>query len=707
MRQRHLHDEERLDARDATPGAVVFARVMSHPWWPAVIGRCPASGAWQNNGLHRWVFFLNDDNGAWLRLADLRPYGDWNKETVLELNARNARFHKFDERIATACTFAEELIAVEPLDIDADTLARFSPSLTPSAIAPVDDDGIEPLLDGPPPAPTGPSAVDDFDADLPTTNGAGHSHSPPSPLSDDTLHDDDAEDVAPSLRDSVSPSIDVDLSPPSPEDIVILEETLVDEPMPVAQPPVDVAMTDGRPKRKRTKSTRLNGFVDPNEPRTRPGKSRIDAGDSRRNGESGAPPVSRPACPLRLPLTRDALYKSTEESDSIDIYFERDYDEHSEADNEQPKDISPAILIEDPEPAPKLLMKEKKNRVKNEKSKGKSPLVVRFRKELVERVQEAARNGQRKVQVDQEENVEDDEVTNDEVPKLIVRRSTRTSAAAAKNTSPTKPASTAKAGPSKVGRPASKNAAASNTKGRKSPRKAKNNKRSAANSTPQPTNVDAGDPDPNTGAINTHDAPVSPPPSKRRRIGAARATVNAARPAREDDETDTDGEEDLVRRFLPTPHRDTAARLLLAEDVAAMNGVPSHSFGNNIHPMADTWAALLNRVAALEQEVKAMRRERAQSLANLLGRDPESANFKTSVEVVYILARNFVEARKHDAAAINAGIRLLWPPSPPTETPEPGAPEREVVRQLAISSIWQYFSKTVGDAQRDSAPSTE
>lgn len=99
---------EQLLCEAALPGVVVFGRVQSFPWWPGIVGRCPQTNEWKDRRDRRWVFFFNDCNGAWLKIRDMRPFTQWTKEAMGELNKKNARFPRYREQIAGAVVLAEE-----------------------------------------------------------------------------------------------------------------------------------------------------------------------------------------------------------------------------------------------------------------------------------------------------------------------------------------------------------------------------------------------------------------------------------------------------------------------------------------------------------------------------------------------------------------------------------------------------------------------
>lgn len=122
---------EQLLCEAALPGVVVFGRVQSYPWWPGIVGRCPQNGEWKDRRDRRWVFFFNDCNGAWLRIRDMRPFTEWTKETMGDINNKNARFPRYRDQIAGAVVLAEEYMRAPEI---ARPMEEYSATLTFGAI---------------------------------------------------------------------------------------------------------------------------------------------------------------------------------------------------------------------------------------------------------------------------------------------------------------------------------------------------------------------------------------------------------------------------------------------------------------------------------------------------------------------------------------------------------------------------------------------
>ncbi len=93
---------------DIVPGVVVFARDDTFPWWPAIVGRCPETLQWRGGQSRTWVFFFNDDNGAWLKIKDMRPFAETDQQALTDINRLNPKHQKYLERIDGACQLANE-----------------------------------------------------------------------------------------------------------------------------------------------------------------------------------------------------------------------------------------------------------------------------------------------------------------------------------------------------------------------------------------------------------------------------------------------------------------------------------------------------------------------------------------------------------------------------------------------------------------------
>ncbi len=104
----HRHRLGQMRSEEVFPGAVVFARVTSFPWWPAIVGRCPTTKQWKDNQERRWVFFFNDPTGAWLKIRDMRPFSRSSQDAMAEINRLTPKYRKYLVRIAEACELAHE-----------------------------------------------------------------------------------------------------------------------------------------------------------------------------------------------------------------------------------------------------------------------------------------------------------------------------------------------------------------------------------------------------------------------------------------------------------------------------------------------------------------------------------------------------------------------------------------------------------------------
>lgn len=107
------HTMEQLEPEDVVPQTLVFAQLPGLPWWPAVVGRCPATNFWHDREQRRWTFFFGSRYGAWLNITDMRPYCGDTKESIPEINAFVASYAKYKERVLAACELADEFEETE------------------------------------------------------------------------------------------------------------------------------------------------------------------------------------------------------------------------------------------------------------------------------------------------------------------------------------------------------------------------------------------------------------------------------------------------------------------------------------------------------------------------------------------------------------------------------------------------------------------
>lgn len=107
-----------LNRDDIKPGLIVFGRVTTFPWWPAIVSKCPRSGNWCNDQKY-WCFFFNDSTGAWLKPTEMRPFDPWNRDACNETNSNNPKYKRYLARIAQAISVAQEYLErLVPYDHD-------------------------------------------------------------------------------------------------------------------------------------------------------------------------------------------------------------------------------------------------------------------------------------------------------------------------------------------------------------------------------------------------------------------------------------------------------------------------------------------------------------------------------------------------------------------------------------------------------------
>lgn len=99
-----------MQQSDVQLGVVVFGRLVGFPWWPAIVSRSSENGKWRKDGKF-WVLFFNDNNGAWLKTTELRSYDSYNKSLSLEQNAVSQKFRRYKDRVDKAIRLADKFVA--------------------------------------------------------------------------------------------------------------------------------------------------------------------------------------------------------------------------------------------------------------------------------------------------------------------------------------------------------------------------------------------------------------------------------------------------------------------------------------------------------------------------------------------------------------------------------------------------------------------
>lgn len=56
------------------PADVVFALIRGYPWWPAIVGRSFQCGRWERKDGCIWVYFIDEDEGAWVKASSVHAY---------------------------------------------------------------------------------------------------------------------------------------------------------------------------------------------------------------------------------------------------------------------------------------------------------------------------------------------------------------------------------------------------------------------------------------------------------------------------------------------------------------------------------------------------------------------------------------------------------------------------------------------------------
>lgn len=99
---------ETLLIEDVVPQTLVFGYLPGGPWWPAVIGRCPATGECRDREQRCWAFLFGSRYGTWLRIRDIRPYTAMTKKGIPEINALLPSYTNIEGRVLTACGLADD-----------------------------------------------------------------------------------------------------------------------------------------------------------------------------------------------------------------------------------------------------------------------------------------------------------------------------------------------------------------------------------------------------------------------------------------------------------------------------------------------------------------------------------------------------------------------------------------------------------------------
>lgn len=101
-----INEAEMNNARVAT-GTLVFGKLQGLPWWPAIIGSCPANGSWKDKEKRIWMFFFGVCYGAWLPIIDVMPYSSEAKAFAASFNS-SLSYDQYKDRVKAACSLADE-----------------------------------------------------------------------------------------------------------------------------------------------------------------------------------------------------------------------------------------------------------------------------------------------------------------------------------------------------------------------------------------------------------------------------------------------------------------------------------------------------------------------------------------------------------------------------------------------------------------------
>jgi PWWP domain len=100
--------------KDLRPGVVVFGRVKGFPWWPALVTCAPDTSDWVKNDGRVWCLFFNDRTGAWLKATEIRPFDAFHREECMVINRSNKGHKRFIDRIVEAISCALSYVITLP-----------------------------------------------------------------------------------------------------------------------------------------------------------------------------------------------------------------------------------------------------------------------------------------------------------------------------------------------------------------------------------------------------------------------------------------------------------------------------------------------------------------------------------------------------------------------------------------------------------------
>lgn len=297
-----------------SPGAVVFGRVKGFPWWPAVVSCCKDTTVWQRNDGRVWCLFFNDPSGAWLRPSEIRPFNKYHREEVLVINQSNSKHRKFRERIAEALTCADQYSLTipqspPPPDVQPRSLAPWAKAYADRASSVMSDTAMNGAPDAHAttyadlPMATGATnvAVTSPGIPAPPANSASDNTCEPNttgrpaavvPLSLQITEPASADDSGPCAVSRSNSSPDEATAPQATTQKSNEDAVSVGSPSPMAGDEAATGSQGGdssRPRRKRTKSMRYEGFVNPFDTETRRQKPRLENDELR----PGAPAAGK------------------------------------------------------------------------------------------------------------------------------------------------------------------------------------------------------------------------------------------------------------------------------------------------------------------------------------------------------------------------------------------------------------------------------
>lgn len=128
------------DVASFKPGTVLFARIRGYPWWPAIVGRCHLNGLWKNEKGQIWVYFVDEDKGAWMKAGNttcVLAYDSAHMTSNMLKKDMLLKYPHLKATITDAYYLAAEFINVRDAGFAHEIPFVFNAILTADAIEPI------------------------------------------------------------------------------------------------------------------------------------------------------------------------------------------------------------------------------------------------------------------------------------------------------------------------------------------------------------------------------------------------------------------------------------------------------------------------------------------------------------------------------------------------------------------------------------------